>query len=1248
MRKYSRFVVNNKLIVMIVFIVITLVISIFIPFVRVNYDDTSYLPKKSNVSQSLDEMYNSFGYGGNVAIMFKDISIAQGVRNKNQIMEIKAKRVIDGRLIKKETVDPINQIVWVDSLILARELNLWKLVDTMVPKEEVDENGKIAHPAGTGERITPYTNVELVAYVWEMGRSLITLFEDTNFTTELADAGMLGSIDVIKTKLNTIMMSDTFKQNVYNGSPLEKPEFFDKLFAEDPNNPGENDFLNKVLPVLQTTITTMVVEGKIAIPDDMSEGMGSFDISMLSEQLAPFWKQNAGQSIGTPTGNGSALFQVMFTYSDYDDATVDAISQIRKLNIGAHVVGNAAVVANSIEAVQSITMKSMAFAFVVVIVILLLTTNSFWEPVLLLITIGAAILLNMGTNIVMWNGVSYMTQGVASVLQLALTMDYSIYLLNRFKQEKQRGLTSNEAMVEALTRSLSPVSSASLTTVASFVALCFMSYKLGLDMGFVLMKGVIFSLISVFVFMPTLILMTEKLMYKTAHKTINFSFKRFSKFLIKTRFYIPILILALVVPSYIFQKQNKFTYGQEASLEGPKAQITTDKEAMRQVFGEQNQVVVLLPEDAEFTSQEVKVVKMQDGKEYIVLPEVDVEGDIKSETIMSRESLLYEKLNALKVKNNVGLPVVLGVQSFQQIADTGAAGIIPANLKAQMVVVDNYDDRGIRSFNTDHIMIDKTGDIYVIENGRYRLKRTAEEDRLAKEGFYTQASPLSKKDKSLYYEYKNVSEAGKPPIYKYVLVKYDNDTKTYENVLADGKIQTRDLKATTYRRVVMFLPLPQEGEKTTKAIEDIEAIIVNIYGDQASKAEDGQKRAYTIGQSVATLEIKALVNNDYDIISAISVVLVFLILLGTYKAILLPILMILVIQSSIYFNMVIPYIRGEAIVFVGYMMVSSILLGTTIDYAIVLVSHYMECREKHNKYDSVQQALAMSSRTLITSGGILTFAGISTNIVNKDVSPATAMFGSMVARGGIASLILVFVLLPQLLLIFDTPIRYTTWKGKTRMIENRLAKPLHQIAEKGKIETEKRSKKVLTPKERERAIIDSILRGIRDKDYDPDTFTFEDYIKDTPETKGSSKAPEDTKPKKIINMYDTLQESLGKKDESNTKLEFFTDVDLVDMAESVAPVEDEILSDSKAIDKPELVSSAVAATKDSTKPTELLGESKKEGASYSEIYDILVDNKPMVRKSTGTSRAQISKKPSSPKTRSKKSTTKKSTPKKTS
>ena len=130
-------------------------------------------------------------------------------------------------------------------------------------------------------------------------------------------------------------------------------------------------------------------------------------------------------------------------------------------------------------------------------------------------------------------------------------------------------------------------------------------------------------------------------------------------------------------------------------------------------------------------------------------------------------------------------------------------------------------------------------------------------------------------------------------------------------------------------------------------------------------------------------------------------------------------------------------------------------------------------------------------------------------------------------------------------------------------------------------------------------------------------------------------------------MYDTLQESLGKR-WIFYKTWVFTDVDLVDMAESVTPVEDETLPDSKAMNKPELVSSAVAATKDSTKSQKLPEEPKKEGASYSEIYDILVHNKPMVRKSIGTSRSRISKKPSSPKTRSKKSATNKSTPKKTS
>ena len=1221
MRKFSRFIVNHKVIVMIVFIVITVVVAAFIPFVRVNYDDTAYLPKTSNVSQSLEEMYNSFGDGGNVTVMFKDISIAQTVRNKNKMMEVKSRRVVDGKIVKKETVAPIDQIIWIDSLILAREFNLWQLVDTT---GKVNEDGKIKHP-NTLEMIEPYTNVELVAYVWEMGKVLIPLTNDPTFKQEVADAG-LGAFDVIQTKLNEKMMTEKFKQDVYESNPLEKKEFFNRLFAEDEKNPGENDFLNNVFPILQQTIIEMVLEGKIEIPQDLSAGEGSFDVSMISDQLAPFWKANTGQSIGAPTKNGNALLQVMFKYSDYDDATANAINQIKKLDIGAHIIGNAAVVSNSIEVLQSLTMKSMIFGLIVIVVILLLTTNSFWEPVLLLVTIGAAILLNMGTNILMWNGISYMTQGVASVLQLALTMDYSIYLLNRFKQEKQRGLTSNEAMVEAITNSVKTVFSASLTTVASFAALCFMSYKLGLDMGLVLIKGVLFSLIAVFVFMPTIILMTEKLIYKTAHKTLNFSFKKFSKFLIKTRYYLPILLIAIIIPSFIFQSQNQFTYGQEASLEGPQTEIRADKAAIREIFGEQNQVVVLLPEDAKFTSQKVKVSTLEDGSEVITLPEQAVEG-AKSSVIISKENLLYQKLHDLKIENETGLPVSLGVQSFQNIADSGGAGIIPGDLKAQMVVVDKYDDRGIRAHSTDHIMVDQNGDIYVIENGRYRLKRTAQEDALAKKGAYNSNNNLGEKyaNKDLYYEYKNISADGENPNYKYVLVKYDPGTKLYENVLdSNGNIQTKEIKATTYRRVIMFLPVPQEGEKTTKAIDDIDTTIANVYGDEAFQVNDGEKRVYTIGQSVATLEIKEVVNDDYGIISAISIGLVFLILLITYKSILLPLLMILVIQGSIYLNMVVPYMQGEQIVFVGYMMVSSILLGATIDYAIVLVSHYLEYRQKYNKYDSVQQALASSSRTLITSGGILMFAGLSTNLVNKAASPATAMFGSMIFRGGLASLLLVFIMMPQLLLIFDTPIRATMLKGKTKMIQNNLAKPLHEIGEKGKIDIERKSKKALTQKERERAIIDSLLRGIKDKDYDPDTFTFEDYVnKDSSDESKLLDAMPDTKTSKPIDMYTTLQSSL-EKDASSSDIK-----DSTSLGDSSSGEEKSLSTQSDSLeyytpDQEEVLSETYSNPPKSPNHFEVI-EKKKILENVSFEPDILKSSEPSAKKDQTTSQLLDSK-----------------------
>ena len=682
-----------------------------------------------------------------------------------------------------------------------------------------------------------------------------------------------------------------------------------------------------------------------ALPTD---GSMSFDITMLEDfapQLEMFYWNDAKRG-------GYALYQISFVESDYASATMTAIGAIRNLKTPegseVRIIGNAATTYNSIQSVNSETGKSMIVAGIIVVIILLLTTTAYWEPVLLLLTIGAAILLNMGTNGIVGyitgvNGISYMTQGVSSVLLLALTMDYSIYLLHRFKQERRGGVSSEEAMVRALTASFSPVSASSLTTIASFVALMFMSYRLGLDMGLVLAKGVVLSIIAVFFLMPALILYTEKLIDKTEHKTFNMTFQKFSKGLVKSRFYVPFIILALVIPCVYFQAQNEFTYGPEASLGGEGSALYQDKLEIEEVFGKQNQAIVLMP------------LKYLDDGAY----------ELNGKRV-STEYMLSMKL--------MEVDGVSSVQSYSIIAETGFADMMPEKFLSQFIPA--TDDPG-------------------------------------------------------------------------------------------------------YTRVVLFLDADEEGEATTALIDDVKGVIAQYTANDA----------WLLGQSSATLEIKELVNSDYDIITYVSIGLVALILFVTYKSLLIPIILVLVIQGSIYINMAVPYFMRDPLVFVGYMLVSSILLGATIDYAILLTSRYMEHRRTLNKYDAVQHALADSSRTLITSAGILTCAGASIQFVSS--LPATQIIGGAVMRGGIASYVMVMVPLPQLLLLLDKAIKVTTWKGKQLMIDNRIVLDSPEIEEPsiGQVSAKPKKRKLyreMSSKEREDAIIANILNAIDDPDFNPE------------------------------------------------------------------------------------------------------------------------------------------------------------------
>lgn len=873
MRRVARLVVNHKIVTLIVFVVLTVASLVGALFVM----------KKINYDDTLYLPKDSKLSKGLTA-MFSDFGA-----NGNASLMVTGITIADQVELNKkiEEVKNVKQVIWIDDLFLSENIlpegmqsaGLKTLADILGEK---DEGKFVAMTIDLLEMIRVKVPLEARASI-----NHITKYVDEN---------------------ESVLSHNSAKDYT------KKYEKYDTDFKA---------FYGKIKSLLGTF-------GSMVSNFDMDPEM----VDMLGAQIKTFFRKDIKQV-------GNALVQIVFTHSDYDKETQDSIDDIIKLvekdkKYTASIIGNAAMTHNAVNVTNEVTAKAMVLAAVIVLLVLVITTTSYWEPIILLITMGVAILLNMGTNIVMPN-VSYLTNSVASVLQLALTMDYSIYLINRFKMEKRKGLSSNEAMVEAMSNGVKAILSASLTTVASFIALMFMKYRLGLDMGIVLAKGVICSMLSVFLLLPVLLLYSEKLIEKTTHRTFNLSLRKFSGGLLKTRAWVPFVLLAVIIMGGVFQTQNSFKYGQQASLGGKGAPIEAAQTRIEDIFGRQNQGIVLLSYEL-FDSD-------------------------KNGTLSEAEQALFDQYETRLAEKLRALPDMKDVQSWSEMKAANATDMLPSSFKNQFV---------------------------------------------GKEG----------------------------------------------------------------RRVVMFIDLPEESPETTALVGRINATIDEVYAEKVS--ETGVE-VYHLGNSVATEDIKTVVKADYNIITYVALALVALIIMFAFKSFIIPVLLVLVIQGAVYINMSIPFFQGSPIVFVGYMLVSGILLGATIDYAIVLCSNYMENRKTMNKYLSMQHALADSVRTILTSSSILTFAGLSLSLTSK-ASPAVGVFGDAIFRGGILSFVLCITLLPQLLVVFDGLIRKTTLHGKRDMIDNWLAVSTPDVAESVVIPKTPRRKKA--SEEREQEIINAILAGI--------------------------------------------------------------------------------------------------------------------------------------------------------------------------
>jgi uncharacterized protein len=560
----------------------------------------------------------------------------------------------------------------------------------------------------------------------------------------------------------------------------------------------------------------------------------------------------------------------LYTVTISKDTQLDTVQAIRSLlaDRGA-ISGSLVETADAMSSSAGEVPKIMLFAVPLVLLVLLLTTSSWIEPLLFLITIGIAISLNMGTNLY-FGQISFVTATSAAILQFAVSMDYSIFLLHRFAEYREEGLNTQPAMVLAVKKAFSTVSASALTTIVGFWVLVFMKFKIGPDMGWVLAKGIAFSLITVMIFLPALIMVSEKWIEKTKHRVIVRDVNKFASTMVKMQVVVLVIVALLAIPAFLAQGKADFTFGASKFFSAD-TQVGKEKAMIEESFGKSNQMVLLVPK-----------VNLSTEESF--------SKDLEEMTYVS---------SVISYTNTVGKE-------------------IPTNLLSE--------------------------------------------------------------DQSEQFFSKN------------------------------------------YNRIVVISNLDVEGPAVFELIDKIRGAAQNYYGDSY----------HLLGESVSTYDMKVIISNDNKVVTWLAILGIGLIILLTFRNLLLPIVMVLVIESAIWINLSVPYFMETQLVYIAYLILSSIQLGATVDYAILYSDRYMDFRRTLAKKEAIIHTTQATMTSIITSASILGIAGFCLGLVSTNY--AISQIGILIGRGALLSAGAVLFALPALLHIFDFPIQKLSFKSRKEKV----------------------------------------------------------------------------------------------------------------------------------------------------------------------------------------------------------------------
>lgn len=645
--------------------------------------------------------------------------------------------------------------------------------------------------------------------------------------------------------------------------------------------------------------------------------------------------------------NNSALYTV--TLKDYDstagafDAVKDVIDALSDEK--AYLSGQSAFsYYTKLETEQSIMKLGIAIV-VIILLVMLFTSKTYFELIVLILVFGAAMAINMGTNFLFVNGISYIANLVALVLQLALSLDYSIILLHRYMEERDNGEDAKTATVTALTKGLPEILSSSLTTVAGLAALMLMTLSIGSEIGLSLAKGIVISMATVIFFMPALLVIFDKPIQKTRHKSFVPNITKPARAIVKARKVIVPAFLLIAILAGVAQGFNKYSFNYNSG-----SLIVAPKKVIEETgFGTLNSLVVVVPKgDAEKERQLVKYVEsfdLIDKSQTTALATINVYSFVDPNTTEKR--YLTDEVS----KNDIGDLIDIIPPD---------AGVNPLFIKP---IIEGWFDDYVKNYlpeGTDKVRLIDFLDFVVREK-------------------LNSISPL---------------------------LNGNEEIKAYLDQVKQISFAKANLESENYSRITFNINGGVEDDDVFELVKTLKSGVSDFYEER-----------YITGESVVCYEMSEYFMKDNLMVCLFTDLFILVILLITFRNISLPIILILAIQGGIFINFAIPFLSKTSISFIGYLIISAIQMGATIDYAIVLTNRYRGIRKDFtDRYDAMAAATNAVFPTILTSGVILTATGFVMSMLSSGV---VAQLGLLLGVGTLTSIIIVLFVLPSLLLVTE-------------------------------------------------------------------------------------------------------------------------------------------------------------------------------------------------------------------------------------